>query len=85
MFHDHKTDYLRPEDFAALGTDAIAYVRKISAEEIREKFPAAPPLKNGQNYWALFAANGEPLMLADQEAEIMSSAFYNDLEAVLPN
>ena len=85
MFHDHRNDIMKLEEFAALGTDAIAYVRKITAEEVQEAFPNVTQLEAGHSYWALFAANGEPLVLADQEADIMSSAFYNDLSAVLPN
>ncbi|MEM9278655.1 MAG: DUF1150 family protein [Pseudomonadota bacterium] len=85
MFHDHKTDFLKQDEFAALGTDAVAYMRKITAEEMTETFPNVPELKAGHDYWALFAANGEPLMLADEASEVKSSAFYNDLQAVLPN
>ncbi len=85
MYHDHKSQILNLDEFAALGTNAIAYVRRITAEEVQEAFPNVQQLEAGHSYWALFAANGEPLVLADQETDIMSSAFYNDLEAVLPN
>ncbi|MEM7069784.1 MAG: DUF1150 family protein [Pseudomonadota bacterium] len=85
MYHDHNAEFLNPEDLANLGSDAVAYVRKITAEEIADAFPEAPKLKSGQDYWAMFAANGEPLMLADQESEILSTAFYSDLEAIQPN
>jgi len=85
MFHDHTDAILKQEEFAALGTDAVAYVRKITTEEVLEAFPNITELEEGRNYWALFAANGDPLVLADKETDIMSSAFYNDLSAVLPN
>ncbi|MEM7215481.1 MAG: DUF1150 family protein [Pseudomonadota bacterium] len=85
MFHDHKENFLEQEEFAELGTNAVAYMRKISTEEIVRNFPNVPELQAGKDYWALFAANGEPLMLSDQESELKSSAFYNDLQAILPN
>ncbi|MEM9332118.1 MAG: DUF1150 family protein [Pseudomonadota bacterium] len=85
MNPDLQNDFLKREDFAALGSDAVAYMRKISAEDLSNVFPDALELKAGKKYWALFAANGQPLMLSDKASELKSSAFYNDLHAVLPN
>ena len=85
MYHDHTRNFLQPEEFAALGKDAVTYFRQISAEEIKKAFPDAAELESKREYWVLFAANGEPLMVTDQEVDVISSAFYNDLEAIKPN
>ena len=85
MFQDHAGNLKEMQEFAALGSDAIAYMREISTEEIKSAFPNTPELEEGHLYWALFAADGSPLVLADSREEITSSAFYNDLSAVLPN
>jgi len=83
QYNDQKQQDLK--EFAELGNDAIAYMRKITAEEIYSAFPDTPELEAGQNYWALFAADGAPLVLANRQSEVASSAFYSDLKAVLPN
>ena len=85
MFQENSKDIANMQEFAALGNDAIAYMRKISTEEIKAAFPETPELEAGRHYWALFAADGSPLVLAEDREEIKSSAFYSDLSAVLPN
>lgn len=85
MLHDPLQNYADPSKFAGLGHDAIAYMRRISAEEIERAFPGMPELEAGRKYWALFAADGTPLVLANEQNEIASTAFYNNLLAVQPN
>ena len=72
-------------ELATLGNNAVAYMRTITSEEIVAAFPETPELEMGQTYWALFAADGSPLVLGGSQEDIFSSAFYNDLQAVLPN
>lgn len=85
MFHDTQLVKFSAENLAAMGTDAIAYVRHMTAEDITAAFPNTPDLEAGQKYWALFGADGSPLMLASRQSDVTSSAFLNDLKAVLPN
>ncbi|MEO0327179.1 MAG: DUF1150 family protein [Pseudomonadota bacterium] len=85
MFHNHKEEFMDKQELAVLGADAIAYMRKISTEEMEQAFPGAVELPAGEKYWALFAANGDPIMLSSELHEITDSAFYSDLEAVRPN
>jgi hypothetical protein len=85
MFEDLSFNSPEADNFAQLGTDAITYLRKISAEEVEEKFPGLPDLESGVVYWAMFAADGTPLMLSDSKSELTSSAHSNDLTAILPN
>lgn len=85
MFHDSKLNTHSVEQLAQMGADAIAYMREMTTEEIRDAFPQTPELENGQTYWALFGADGAPLMLASERVDIASSAFYNNLKAIMPN
>ena len=85
MYHDPNQPFMNPEDLAVLGADAIAYMRQISGEDIMEAFPGSVEVQAEDTYWALFAANGAPLMVANDANELVNSAFYNDLQAILPN
>ena len=85
MFQNHKESAIGAEDFAALGTDAIAYVREISGSEILATFSGDMELEKDQTYWGLFAADGQPLMFSNQADQVLNGAFYNDLHAVLTN
>jgi len=82
-------DYLainEMQELASMGGDSIAYMRQISGAEIIKRFPGAPEeLDEDMDYWALFAADGQPLVLANTREEITASAFHSDLVSVLPN
>lgn len=85
MFHDLEINNQQAETLAQMGSNAIAYMREMTTEEIKIAFPETPELEDGQTYWALFGADGAPLMLASERVEIASSAFYNNLKAIMPN
>ena len=85
MFHDTELNNHSVEALAKMGADAVAYMREMTAEEIQSAFPDTPELEVNQTYWALFGADGAPLMLASERVDIASSAFYNNLKPVLPN
>lgn len=85
MFHDHTSQNNSLEELAALGSNVVAYMREMTAEEIIKAFPDTTNLEENQTYWALFGADGAPLMLASERADIAFSAFHNDLQAVLTN
>ncbi len=85
MFHDFELGNQTTQNLAQMGTNAIAYMREMTVEKIKTAFPDTPDLEKGQTYWALFGADGEPLMLASERVDIASSAFYNNLKAVMPN
>lgn len=76
---------MNEDELAELGANAVAYMRKMKAEDIMGRFPFVENLEAGEVYWLLFAADGEPLMLASEADEVRNSAFYNNLEAILPN
>jgi hypothetical protein len=70
------------ENFAGLGGGRIAYVRAIKAEDARKFFPSLPPVAPGLELWALLAADGSPIMLADSREAVVMNAHEHELETV---
>ena len=70
------------ESFAGLGGGRIAYVRTLKAEEARSMFPQMPQVVPNLELWALLAADGTPIMLADSREAVVMNAHENDLETV---
>lgn len=85
MYQDRQSDIQELYSLANLGSDVVAYMREVSAEELAAAFPDAPSLDGEASCWALFAADGSPLMLAATPKDLEHSAFYHDLVAVRPN
>ena len=73
---------ISPETLAGLGGGRIAYVRPMRSEEVRTLFPNVPPIAPGLDLWALLAADGTPIMLADSREALVMNAHENDLETV---
>jgi hypothetical protein len=73
---------MTPETFAGLGGGRIAYVRPLNSDEARGMFPSMPPVAPGLELWALLAADGSPIMLADSREAVVLNAHENELEAV---
>ena len=67
---------------AHLGDGEVAYVRPIQSEEVRTLFPQAPKLEPGITLFALYAANGTPIMLTDTREAALANAWSQELEAV---
>lgn len=65
--------------FAALGEGKLAYVRTLSAEEVPTLFPQAPRLQPGLRLFALFSADGTPIMLTDSREAALANAWQHDL------
>lgn len=73
---------ISPESLAGLGGGRIAYVRPMRSDEVRTLFPNVPPIAPGLDLWALLAADGTPIMLADSREAVVMNAHENDLETV---
>lgn len=73
---------MTPETFAGLGGGRIAYVRPLKADEAKGLFPQMPAVAPGLELWALLAADGSPIMLADSREAVIMNANENELEAV---
>ena len=72
-------DELSNTDFAALGEGHLAYLRRMSSDDIRAKFPSAQSIRPGIKLWALFSADGTPLAVSDDRSSILASASENEL------
>jgi hypothetical protein len=68
--------------FATLGGGRIAYVRSLKSEDARNLFPSMPEIASGLDLWALLAADGTPIMLADSREAVLMNAHEHELEPV---
>jgi hypothetical protein len=73
---------MTPESLAGLGGGRIAYLRPMRSDEVKTLFPDVPPIAPGLDLWALLAADGTPIMLADSREALVMNAHENDLETV---
>ena len=69
-------DRLTKNEFAHLGAGKLGYIRKMRSEDVSRVFPEAPDMNPGLDLWALFGADGTPILLTDNR----SSTFYKAAE-----
>lgn len=67
------------EALAAMGEGELAYVRAFRAADLKSLFPQTADLHPAVQLFALFGADGTPLMLADSRDTVISGAWQNDL------
>jgi hypothetical protein len=82
MTENEKQVSLTPSQFAHLGEGIVAYMREIDSDDLKSKFPGLPEIESGLRLWALFAANGQPIMLTDEKSSAVASAMQHDLTPV---
>jgi hypothetical protein len=70
---------LTADQFAHLGEGAIAYVRPMKSEEALALFPQITGLEPGMQLYALLAADGAPIILADSKDAAVANAWENRL------
>ena len=80
----HETDFptITPDELARMGAGHVAYMRRLTGREIEDAFPGAVEIEPDTIVWALFGADGTPLVIADDAGGALSSAFQNDLTPV---
>jgi hypothetical protein len=81
MTKDIKTP-LSEAELANLGEGQVGYIRKMRSEEITRRFPSAPELDPGLDLWALFSADGTPILVSDDRSSAFFKAQENDLRTV---
>jgi len=69
-------------EFAHLGEGHVAYLRKVSSDDLRGRFPALSEIAPGLELWALFGANGQPILLSDARDRALAGALENELTTV---
>ena len=82
MTEHERTLTMTADQFAHLGEGALAYLKKVKSEELQGRFPGMPEIAPGLELWALFAANGQPILLTDERDSALGAAVQNDLTAV---
>ena len=73
---------LTEADFAHLGEGSVAYLRKMSSEDLQSRFPGIGQIAPGLELWALFGASGKPILLSDARDRALAGAMENDLTPV---
>ena len=73
---------LSAEEFAALGTGVVAYVKAMTSDDVRRLYPEAPSLAPGLDLFALLSADGSPILLTDSRDAATANAWEHDLAMV---
>jgi hypothetical protein len=75
-------DILTREEFAALGTGVVAYVKAMTSDEVKRLYPEAPELAPGLDLFALLSADGSPILLTNSRDAATANAWEHDLAMV---
>ncbi|MHC5655035.1 BQ00720 family protein [Stappia sp.] len=73
---------MEPGEFQALGTGEIAYVKRMTSEDVSALFPEAPKMEPGLRLWVLLNADGTPIMLTDSRDAAIANAHEHELLTV---
>lgn len=85
MTYQDSMHTLTQTELAHLGQGSVAYLRKIDSDELKGKFPGLQEIASGVEIWALFAANGQPILLSDARDTAIAGALENHLTPVAIN
>ncbi|TDK35309.1 DUF1150 family protein [Rhizobium deserti] len=73
---------LTQSELAHLGAGEVGYIRKMRSEEVLRCFPEAPEIDPSLDLWALFGADGTPILLTDNRSSTFFKAAEDDLKTV---
>ena len=73
---------LSRNEFAHLGEGEVGYIRKMRSEDVSRVFPEAPDMNPGIDLWALFGADGTPILLTDNRSSTFYKAAEDELKTV---
>ncbi|MBB3384860.1 MULTISPECIES: DUF1150 family protein [Rhizobium] len=73
---------LTPSELANIGTGEVAYIRKMDWSEVSRCFPEAPDIDPDVDLWALFGADGTPILLTDNRSSTFYRAAEDELKTV---
>ena len=80
-----KSSVYDPELLETLGLDAVAYVKSVTADEIRDQIPDAEDLAPGMKLFVLHAADGQPILVTDTLDGALGEARKQKLDTVKLN
>ncbi|KPF47319.1 DUF1150 family protein [Rhizobium sp. G187] len=76
------TARLTQSELAHLGAGEVGYIRKMKFDDVSRCFPEAPEIDPELDLWALFAADGTPILLTDNRSSTFFKAAEDDLKTV---
>jgi len=76
------TSDLTQTELAHLGSGEVAYIRNMGSEEVSRCFPEAPDIDPTVDLWALFGADGTPILLTDNRSSTFYKAAEDELKTV---
>jgi len=82
MLLKEATARLTENELVSLGSGEVAYVRKIRQEDVSRCFPEAPEIDPATDLWALFGADGTPILLTDNRSSTFYKAAEDELKTV---
>jgi len=82
MTETENTITVTEAQLAHLGEGSVAYLREMTSDELKGKFPGLPEIAPETRLWALFAANGQPILLSDERDRALAGALENHLTPV---
>jgi hypothetical protein len=74
------TAVLSERELARLGGGQVAYIREMSSDEAKQKFPAIKGLPRGISLFALHAADGTPIAITDTRRAAIEHAMGDELQ-----
>ena len=82
MLLKEANNHLSLSELAHLGSGEVGYIRKIRSEDVSRCFPEAPDMEPNLDLWALFGADGTPILLTDNRSSTFFKAAEDDLKTV---
>jgi hypothetical protein len=67
-------------ELAKLGGGKVAYIKVMTADEAKQRFPAVEGIPTGISLYALHAADGTPIALTDSRQSALGHAMGDELE-----
>ncbi len=69
-------------EFESFGKNSIAYMRKMTGNDMGRRFPQVERYDDDEEMWALFGADGQPIAVADDASWLIENAAELDLMTV---
>lgn len=82
MLMKEATARLTLSELAHLGSGEVGYIRKMRFDEVNRCFPEAPEIDPSLDLWALFGADGTPILLTDNRSSTFFKAAEDELRTV---
>ncbi|NLR98784.1 DUF1150 family protein [Rhizobium sp. P38BS-XIX] len=82
MLLKEATARLTQSELADIGAGEVAYIRKMEWTEVSRCFPEAPDIDPEVDLWALFGADGTPILLTDNRSSTFYRAAEDELKTV---